>query len=105
MLSRWTVESFEPLLGSAWRVLTIESEDEVGEFRLIEVKQLDRRGVPPSVPIREPFSLVFTATDHASLPQGEYCLRQRGDGVSIRCFIVPILSTEHVGPDYEVIFT
>ena len=95
MTDELTPETFEPLVGSAFRAAV---EDREVELVLAEVSALPASWGSPRA---EPFRLEFTGPAEIELPQATYGLRHDTLG-DVAIFIVPI----GAGSDrrYEAIF-
>ncbi len=95
MLEKLTKKSFDPHLGSSFR---LHAEDSAVELRLVEC-----RGLSGARGRREPFSIVFRAPMDTRLPQNTYRLEHDEMG-SLDLFMVPI-GPDSEGMRYEAVFT
>lgn len=105
MLETLTKETFEPIIGSVFKLTTPEGE--IVDFTLVDVEDLPaggRRRRGPRVK-RVPFSVFFTGLP--LLAQGMYPMQHDAFGSEpAEIFIVPIgKNTEGEGYEYEAVFT
>ncbi len=96
-LASFTVETFSPLVGNTFWVLSTDSET-VTHLELTEAA-VSPHGRPH---VRPPFSLIFTGPANVPLPQDTYLLRHEILG-DIPLFIVPIRADAELR-SYQAIF-
>jgi hypothetical protein len=103
MLETLTHESFEPLIGQAFKLTLPDAQ--VLEFKLSDVEELPigrRRRNAPELK-RKPFSIFFIG--RALLPQAIYPMHHDALGTEpLEIFIVPLGEAED-GYEYEAVFT
>lgn len=105
MLETLTKETFEPLIGSVFKLTGPEGE--IIDFTVVDVEDLPaggrrRRGKRLK---REPFSVFFTGLP--LLPQAMYPMQHEAFGPEpVQIFIVPVGENEEgEGYEYEAVFT
>jgi hypothetical protein len=103
MLEQFTIDTFAPLEGQAFR-LHVEGVPPV-EMRLQSVKEIPVTGWRPddAAEHRTPFSLVFVCRSQFVLQQAIYRFEHDEIG-AFEIFIVPI-SRSAEGVSYEVVFS
>lgn len=95
MLEDLTKESFQPLVGDTFRLV---SHEPPLELKLAEIEARWGRG-----PKREPFSLLFLGPAEPLLPQRIYRLEHRSLG-ALDIFLVPV-GRDGAAARYEAAFT
>ena len=103
MLEQFTIDTFAPLAGQAFRLL-VEGADPIA-MRLESVTEIPVSGWRPedAAEHRQPFSLVFLGSPRFVLPQAIYRFEHDEIG-TFEIFIVPIGRTAE-GVSYEVVFS
>jgi hypothetical protein len=92
-----TAASFEPHVGTAFRLVEVEMPPE------LLLDQVTRFQVQPGAPRTEPFSLVFTGDPVPVLPQQVYALEHPELG-RLEIFLVPIGPASTGAMRYEAVF-
>jgi hypothetical protein len=103
MLEQFTIDTFAPLAGQAFR-LHVEGSEPI-PLSLDTVTEIPVSGWRPDqvAEHRQPFSLIFLGPPQLVLPQGIYHFEHDGIG-TFEMFIVPI-GRSAAGVRYEAVFS
>lgn len=102
VLETVTVDTFRPLIGSAFRIVVAESSWLEAELEAVESAGLQAAGAARAAGRREPFSIVFRGPAEPVLPQRIYRLEHTELG-ELELFLVPI-AQDADGTRYEAVF-
>jgi hypothetical protein len=101
MLEDFTLDTFAPLVGSAFTVRADPSS--TLELDLVEAASLASAGSSPAGPVRQPFSLVFRGPLTPVAIQRIYPVEHPTLG-AFELFLVPI-GPDQQGMQYQAVFT
>lgn len=102
MLETVTVDTFRPLLGSAFGIVVDESRRFEAELEAVEAAGAQAADAARAAGGREPFSIVFRGPVEPVLPQRIYRLEHSELG-ELELFLVPIAQAAD-GTRYEAVF-